>query len=75
MNALTITGLEKSFGDALRDHKVIDLTVPEDDFFVLPAPDGGGKSTAVGLVCSLINRCNYLEEFFIRLASDKNVKA
>ena len=75
MSALTITGCEKSYSDGLRALQDIDLTIPESDFFVLPEANGGGISAAIGLLCSLINRRNRLEEFFIRLVGDKDMKA
>ena len=56
MNALTISGLEKTYGVDMRALKGIDLTVPQGDFFALLGPNGAGKSTAIGIVCSLINK-------------------
>ena len=56
MNALTISGLEKTYGADTRALKGIDLTVPQGDFFALLGPNGAGKSTAIGIVCSLINK-------------------
>ena len=56
MNALTISGLEKTYGADMRALKGINLTVPQGDFFALLGPNGAGKSTAIGIVCSLINK-------------------
>lgn len=56
MNALSINGLVKTYGDAVHALKGIDLEVPEGDFFALLGPNGAGKSTAIGIVCSLINK-------------------
>jgi len=56
MNALTITGLHKTYGDSMHALKGIDLTVPEGDFFALLGPNGAGKSTAIGIISSLVNK-------------------
>jgi ABC-2 type transport system ATP-binding protein len=56
MNALSITGLVKTYGDKTHALKGIDLNVPEGDFFALLGPNGAGKSTAIGIVCSLVNK-------------------
>lgn len=53
--ALTIAGLQKNYGDlaALRG---IDLQVQQGDFFALLGRNGAGKSTAIGIICSLVNK-------------------
>jgi len=56
MNALSIAGLHKTYGDNVKALKGIDLTVPEGDFFALLGPNGAGKSTAIGVVTSLVNK-------------------
>ncbi|MFK7858860.1 MAG: ABC transporter ATP-binding protein [Granulosicoccus sp.] len=56
MNALSISGLEKTYGNNMYALKGIDLKVPEGDFFALLGPNGAGKSTAIGIVCSLVNK-------------------
>lgn len=56
MNALSIEGLEKTYGGGMQALKGIDLSVPEGDFFALLGPNGAGKSTAIGICCSLINK-------------------
>lgn len=56
MNALSISGLEKTYGNDMRALKGIDLDVPEGDFFALLGPNGAGKSTAIGIICSLVNK-------------------
>uniref|UniRef100_UPI00041CA342 ABC transporter ATP-binding protein n=1 Tax=Hamadaea tsunoensis TaxID=53368 RepID=UPI00041CA342 len=53
MNALTISGLYKSFGKkAAVDH--IDLSVPEGSFFGLVGPNGAGKTTALSMAVGLL---------------------
>ena len=56
MNALTLSGLEKTYGADMRALQGIDLTVTEGDFFALLGPNGAGKSTAIGIICSLVNK-------------------
>lgn len=56
MNALTITGLHKTYGASMHALKGIDLSVPEGDFFALLGPNGAGKSTAIGIISSLVNK-------------------
>jgi len=56
MNALSISGLEKTYGNDMRALKGINLDVPQGDFFALLGPNGAGKSTAIGIICSLVNK-------------------
>lgn len=56
MNALSISGLSKTYGDSVHALKGIDLSVPEGDFFALLGPNGAGKSTAIGIISSLVNK-------------------
>ncbi|MGW4482847.1 ATP-binding cassette domain-containing protein [Amycolatopsis sp. NPDC004368] len=54
MNAISATGLRKSYGD----HVVLDgldLTVPEGSVFSLLGANGAGKTTAVKILSTLIN--------------------
>ena len=54
--ALAISNLQKTYGNGLTALKGIDLMVREGDFFALLGRNGAGKSTAIGIVCSLINK-------------------
>lgn len=56
MNALSISGLFKTYGDSVHALKGIDLIVPEGDFFALLGPNGAGKSTAIGIISALVNK-------------------
>lgn len=56
MKALSITGLEKTYGDRVHALRGIDLEVQEGDFFGLLGPNGAGKTTAIGIVTSLVNK-------------------
>ena len=64
MNALTIAGLVKTYGDNVHALKGIDLNVPDGDFFALLGPNGAGKSTAIGIVSSLVNKTSGSVEVF-----------
>jgi len=52
--ALSITGLKKSYDNGFEALKGIDLTVQQGDFFALLGPNGAGKSTTIGVICSLV---------------------
>lgn len=56
MNALSIAGLTKTYGNDVHALKGIDLMVPQGDFFALLGPNGAGKSTAIGIISSLVNK-------------------
>jgi ABC-2 type transport system ATP-binding protein len=53
MNAITATGLRKSFGDKVVLDG-IDLTVAEGTVFALLGPNGAGKTTTVNILTTLI---------------------
>ncbi len=54
MNALTITGLKKTYGKSIKALNGIDLSVEQGDFFAVLGPNGAGKTTAIGIVSSLV---------------------
>ncbi len=56
MKALSIAGLEKTYGNGVVALRGIDLAVEEGDFFGLLGPNGAGKTTAIGIVTSLVNK-------------------
>lgn len=64
MNALSISGLAKTYGANVHALRGIDLSVPSGDFFALLGPNGAGKSTAIGIICSLINKTSGTVEVF-----------
>ena len=55
-HALKITNLKKTYGENMHALKGIDLEVEQGDFFALLGANGAGKSTAIGIICSLINK-------------------
>ncbi len=54
--ALKITNLKKTYDNNFQALKGIDLEVRQGDFFALLGANGAGKSTTIGIVCSLINK-------------------
>ena len=56
MNALSIQGLTKVYGNGVQALKGIDLSVEEGDFFALLGPNGAGKTTLIGIVTSLVRK-------------------
>src|SRR5579872_3725860 len=56
MNALFVENLKKIYANGLVALKGINLKVAEGDFFALLGQNGAGKSTTIGILCSLINK-------------------
>lgn len=56
MNALSVRNLQKTYPNGLAALKGIDLDVAEGDFFALLGQNGAGKSTTIGIICSLVNK-------------------
>jgi len=54
--ALSIQGLQKTYTNQLEALKGIDLQVEQGDFFALLGSNGAGKTTAIGIVCGLLNK-------------------
>jgi len=55
-NALKITNLKKTYNNNFQALKGINLEVKKGDFFALLGANGAGKSTAIGIICSLVNK-------------------
>jgi len=62
--ALKITNLEKTYDNKFQALKGIDLKVKQGDFFALLGANGAGKSTTIGIVCSLVNKTSGKVEVF-----------
>ncbi len=56
MHALVVENLTKTYRNGLQALKGIHLTVPKGDFFALLGKNGAGKSTTIGILCSLVNK-------------------
>lgn len=54
--ALSVTKLTKTYPNGVTALKGIDLDVEQGDFFALLGQNGAGKSTTIGIICSLINK-------------------
>jgi len=54
--ALKITNLKKTYDNGFQALKGIDIDVQKGDFFALLGANGAGKSTAIGIICSLVNK-------------------
>jgi ABC-2 type transport system ATP-binding protein len=54
--ALAIKSLTKIYANAFQALKGIDLSVGEGDFFALLGSNGAGKTTAIGIICGLLNK-------------------
>lgn len=63
-HALKITNLKKIYGDSTHALKGIDLQVDQGDFFALLGANGAGKSTTIGIICSLVNKTAGCVEVF-----------
>jgi len=70
--ALKINNLKKTYDDNIHALKGIDLEVEQGDFFALLGANGAGKSTAIGIVCSLVNKtAGEIEVFGHNLETDR----
>lgn len=56
MKALSVRNLTKTYKNGITALKGIDLDVEQGDFFALLGQNGAGKSTTIGIICSLINK-------------------
>ena len=54
--ALSVNNLTKTYANGLTALHGIDLAVKKGDFFALLGQNGAGKSTTIGIICSLINK-------------------
>ena len=54
MKALAVSKLTKTYANGVSALKGIDLTVEQGDFFALLGQNGAGKSTTIGIICSLV---------------------
>lgn len=70
--ALKISNLKKTYDDKFQALKGIDLEVEQGDFFALLGANGAGKSTAIGIICSLVNKSSgEIEVFGHNLDTDR----
>lgn len=62
--ALSVSNLRKTYSNGLVALKGIDLRVEQGDFFALLGKNGAGKSTAIGIVSSLVNKSDGVVKIF-----------
>lgn len=63
-SALKISQLSKIYPNKSQALKAIDLEVKRGDFFALLGSNGAGKTTAIGIVCGLLNKTSGQVEVF-----------
>lgn len=56
MSALSVQNLVKTYANGVSALRGISLDVAEGDFFALLGQNGAGKSTTIGIVCSLVTK-------------------
>lgn len=56
MLALSVKNLKKVYANGVVALNGIDLEVKQGDFFALLGQNGAGKSTTIGILCSLVNK-------------------
>src|SRR3990167_3815481 len=56
MKALSVKALKKIYPNGVAALKGIDLDVEQGDFFAMLGQNGAGKSTTIGIICSLVNK-------------------
>lgn len=54
--ALSISGLNKTYGNGTVALRNVDLEMPAGDFFALLGPNGAGKTTVIGIVTGLVTK-------------------
>src|SRR5262245_40496297 len=64
MKALSIKQITKTYRNGVQALRGLDLEVDEGDFFALLGPTGAGKTTAIGIVTSLVNKTSGSVEVF-----------
>ena len=64
MKALSIRKLQKTYANGNQALKGIDLAVETGDFYALLGPNGADKTTAIGIISSLVNKTGGEVEIF-----------
>jgi len=55
-NALLISNLTKTYANNVQALSQVNLTVAQGDFFALLGSNGAGKTTMIGIICSLLHK-------------------
>lgn len=64
MKALSVKNLKKVYPNGKMALNGISLDVQEGDFFAMLGQNGAGKSTTIGIICSLVNKTSGSVEVF-----------
>ena len=56
LQALSISNLTKTYANNMKALSSINLSVEQGDFFALLGSNGAGKTTMIGIICSLLNK-------------------
>lgn len=64
MKALEVKQLKKSYSNGVQAVKGIDFSIEQGDFFALLGANGAGKSTTIGIICSLVNKTDGVVKVF-----------
>jgi ABC-2 type transport system ATP-binding protein len=54
-SAISIRGLEKTYGSGVRALERVDLDIAPGEIFALLGPNGAGKTTLINVVCGIVN--------------------
>jgi len=54
--ALLISNLTKTYANNMQALSQVNLSVKQGDFFALLGSNGAGKTTMIGIICSLLNK-------------------
>ena len=56
LQALSISNLTKTYANNMKALSSVNLSVEQGDFFALLGSNGAGKTTMIGIICSLLNK-------------------
>lgn len=56
LQALSISNLTKTYSNNMKALSSVNLSVEQGDFFALLGSNGAGKTTMIGIICSLLNK-------------------
>lgn len=75
MQALAVENLKKIYPNGISALKGINLNVAEGDFFALLGQNGAGKSTTIGIICSLVMKSSGSVKIFNYDIDEDTVRA
>lgn len=56
LEALSISNLTKTYANNMQALSSVNLSIQQGDFFALLGSNGAGKTTMIGIICSLLNK-------------------